>query len=352
MLSKQSRIVIVGGGMAGLTSAWFLQKDGYSRVTILEKSVDTTMEASGLNSGLIRHYHPLPYMRRDLLRGISLLRSYQENRRSDFYEEAPSLWLFRPDVYHQFEEESDSEEHWKTVPEDQVPSEFQPAGDFGRVWVSFERDGLLDSVDLGDQLKQEVRHSSVTVRTGVELASGHREDDEWRLELQDGDELAADRIVNATGVWANVVGERLGLEPQDFHPVSRHLFYLKKSIVPPDYSYFMDHHNRFFLRRTEEGTLVSYCDELPAEPGKPAEKEYPEDHLENVLTGSYPGQDLTGLDQYWSGQFAMTSDRKPIIEPDPDEPSVMWATGLNDFGMGYAFRIGERVAELVESYGT
>ncbi len=352
MLSKQSRIVIIGGGMAGLTTSWFLQRDGYSKVTILEKSSNTTMEASGLNSGLIRHYHPLPHMRRDLTRGISLLRSYQEERKTDFYEESPSLWLIRPDVYRDLEEESDLGVEWETVPGDQVPSVFQPNGNFERIWLTFKRDGLLDSVALGDQLKKEVEHSSVTVRTGVELVSGQREDDQWRLELQSGEEITADRIVNAAGVWANIVGERLGLDPQPFDPVSRHLFYLKNSIVPSDYSYFMDHHNRFFLRRTEEGTLVSYCDELPTEPGETDQKEYPEDHLDNVIGGSYSNLDLTEVEQHWSGQYAMTSDRKPIIDPDPDYSSVIWATGLNDFGMGYAFRIGERVAELVESYGT
>jgi len=348
MADKQRDIVIVGGGMAGLTSAWNLQKEGYSNITILEKSADTTMEASGLNSGLIRHYHPLPYMRRDLLRGISLLQSYQKNHRTDFFEESPSLWLFRPDVYNELNDESVQGVRWNTVSGDKVPEPFRPAGDFGRVWVRFERDGLLDSVELGDLLKRELEHSSVTIRAGVELKGGRRVDDCWELTLVNSDELPADRIVNATGVWANKVGQRMGLEPQEFEPVSRPLFYLDQPLVPGSHSYFMDHHNRFFLRRTDEGTLISYCDELPSEPGEPDNKSYPDDHLDNVIGGSYPNLDLGAVDQYWSGQFAMTSDRTPIVRPDPDEPSVIWAIGLNDFGMSYAFRIGERVAEEVD----
>jgi monoamine oxidase len=37
-MAKELKIAIVGGGVAGLTAAWFLKKAGYKNVTVFEKS--------------------------------------------------------------------------------------------------------------------------------------------------------------------------------------------------------------------------------------------------------------------------------------------------------------------------
>ncbi len=343
LLNNDEHVVIIGGGIAGLSSAWFLQYEGHTNVTLIEKGVDTTMEASGLNSGLIRHYHPNKHVRSELLRSIQLLSSFQDRYDTSFFERSPSIWLFRSDAFEELDQNAHDFQSYNKISPASVPSHFRPENNFGRIWVSFPQDGLLDSVKLGERLKRDLLDSGVDVRTSTQLLDGKKTDNAWELSLVDGRVLTADRIVNAAGVWANIVGNRLGLEPVSFEPVRRHLFLSDQVFVPESHSYFMDQNNRFFFRRTEDGTLISYCDELPVDPADPDETEYPIDHLDNVIGGSYPKLNLSDIDRYWSGKYAMTPDRKPIIKRDDQFDSVVWATGLNDFGMSYGLRCGEQV---------
>ena len=52
------KIIIIGGGIAGLSSAYFLRKSGH-RVTVIEKS-DLTQGASFVNAGYITPSHIIP----------------------------------------------------------------------------------------------------------------------------------------------------------------------------------------------------------------------------------------------------------------------------------------------------
>ncbi len=351
MVDTEQRIVIVGGGIAGLSSAWFLQKEGFSRVTLIERDVNTTMEASGLNSGLIRHYHPDPTIRSDLIRSVELLSTYQEIFGGSFFEQFPSLWRFHSGDFQEVNDSAHDLLGMNTLSPEQVPPSLKPDDSLGTKWATFENDGLLDSVRLGDRIHRDVEQSGVHIRTSSMLESGEKQDDTWVLTLGEGDELPADRIVNAAGAWANDVGIRLGLDPRNYTPVRRHLFYITNELLPDSYSYYMDYSNRIFFRHVEEGTLISYCDEEPVEPGKDASVDFPEDHLEQVMSEPYPDLDIEGIEQYWSGTYAMTPDRTPIIDTDSEEASVIWATGMNDYGMSYGFRIGERVVNQLQPGG-
>jgi len=51
-------IVVIGGGIIGLSSAYFLQKEGY-QVTVIDKS-DITSGASFVNAGYITPSHIIP----------------------------------------------------------------------------------------------------------------------------------------------------------------------------------------------------------------------------------------------------------------------------------------------------
>ncbi|MEQ9583447.1 MAG: FAD-binding oxidoreductase, partial [Arenibacter sp.] len=51
-------VLIIGGGIVGLCSAYFLQKEGH-KVTVLDKS-DITSGASFVNAGYITPSHIIP----------------------------------------------------------------------------------------------------------------------------------------------------------------------------------------------------------------------------------------------------------------------------------------------------
>ncbi len=340
-------IVVLGGGVAGLSTAHALQREGFHNVTLMEKNRNVGAEASGMNSGKIRHYHADETTRENLRRNVSLLEQFQKSYPESFFEQISSLWLFDPSVKSELSSYSDLSGEWKQLDPGKEPDVFHPEWDFGQFWVQFHRDGLLDSTSLVDALKQKLDRSDVTIQTGVALEEGRRESGRWKLHLSGATDRSADVLVNATGVWANHVADRLGVAGVDITPVQRHLFYVNRQILPETYGFFWDHVNEYYFRSVETGTVISYCEDSPVEPGEASDLEYPEDHLDNVIGGSYSNLDLAGVDQYWSGHFARTPDRTPVLRRDPGEESLIWATGFNDYGMSMSLRIGERVKEII-----
>ena len=51
-LEKNKSVVVIGGGIMGLGSAWYLTKKGY-KVTVLERQPEVAMVASSINGAMI-----------------------------------------------------------------------------------------------------------------------------------------------------------------------------------------------------------------------------------------------------------------------------------------------------------
>lgn len=344
---QEKTVAIIGGGVAGLSIAHALKQASVQHLYLLEKDEEIALEASGKSSAMARHYHPDPDMLHVLQTAIDQLYHFQEQQTEPFFEQTPSLWLFDPEVKALLKGQNHPE--WKECTTDNIPEQFHLEDQFPHNWISFPQDGLVDSVSLCDQLLQQLQTGPITLRKKTSLQSGSRNADGWTLQLDDGQTLKADLVVNAAGVWANEVAGKLGIESQKMHPVTRHLFYTHQQFVPPQYGYFWDYIHGFFFRRLEEGTLISCTDELPTDPGEPDHAEYPDDFLNNSITSIFPHLKSIDIDQYWGGQFMKTPDAHPIIGPDPEDPTFFWASGLNEFGITLSIWIGQRIKQIMTS---
>lgn len=347
MSKKQDRIVIIGGGAAGMIIGWMLNKEGYQNVSILEKSQEVALEASGLNSGKIRHYHPDPDLRAGFRNSVSMLNEFQNQRNESYFTRRPSIWLFKASEFNLPSGNQDEDLSWNQVQPDNVPDVFRQAWSFDEHWVTFQNDGILDSVEFAKSLHRELEASDVNMIMSTEVAKGERAENEWQITTASGDEHHADVVINAAGIWANHVARCFGLESKEIQPVERHLFQVRDSLLPKQYGYFYDDANGFYFRGTEEGTIISYRDDMPVEPGKPVQFDHPQGKLENVISGSYEHIHGFELEQYWAGKFAKTPDQKPVIQQDPEANHFIWATGLNDYGMSLLFQVGKQVLDLL-----
>ncbi|MDO9601868.1 MAG: FAD-dependent oxidoreductase, partial [Rhodocyclaceae bacterium] len=54
------RIIVLGAGLTGVTSAWFLAEDGHE-VTVIERQPGPALETSVANGGQISTSHAVPW---------------------------------------------------------------------------------------------------------------------------------------------------------------------------------------------------------------------------------------------------------------------------------------------------
>ena len=70
-------------------------------------------------------------------------------------------------------------------------------------------------------------------------------------------------------------------------------------------------------------------------------------HLQQALLDYYTHHfgNTIPVQSQWSGTMALTPDGLPLLAPLPDLPGSYWAAGFNGHGMGYGFHFGKMVAE-------
>ena len=78
-------------------------------------------------------------------------------------------------------------------------------------------------------------------------------------------------------------------------------------------------------------------------------------HLQNALEAYYqthfPTSPALSVANRWSGTMAFTPDGLPLFSEIESLPGSYWAAGFNGHGMGYGFRFGKMMAEVFASNG-
>jgi glycine/D-amino acid oxidase-like deaminating enzyme len=74
--------------------------------------------------------------------------------------------------------------------------------------------------------------------------------------------------------------------------------------------------------------------------------------IEEVLPSLFPELTTLKVARRWAGLMAFTSDRLPVVDAAPGLPGVWFAGGFNGHGMTYGPRIGQLLAEAVTTGST
>jgi len=136
-------IVIIGGGIVGLSSAYYLQKEGH-QVTVIDKS-DITSGASFVNAGYLTPSHVIPLASPGMVaQGIKMM----FNSASPFYMKPRLDWDFMKWSWY-FHKSSTKEKVEKAIPvikdiniiSRELFTEIKASGDLGT--FQLERKGLL-----------------------------------------------------------------------------------------------------------------------------------------------------------------------------------------------------------------
>lgn len=309
MALAQHRIVIVGAGLAGATTAWHLRQRGVADVLILERETVPGFHASGRNAAMLRET-----MEEAALQPLAA-RSATELRRGTLADFRPcgSLLMGLGD---------DDASQW--IPLARGRGRFCP------------QDGVVDVAAL---LTGFLR--GTPVRYGCELLAYGPDGDALRLQTSAGP-VRAEVLVNAAGAWAG------GLGDLPLTPTNRTLFVSAPDPrVDPGWPFLWDLRKGYYLRPESGGLLYSACDETPARPG-----DYTEDpavwvDLAEKLQRHQPALGEPRIAYRWVGQRTFAGDRLPVIGFDDREPRLFHVAALGGHGVTLSHAVGELAANLL-----
>ena len=368
-MKDKARVVVIGGGVVGVSTLYHLAKKGWSDVVLIERKELTsgsTWHAAGLlplfnmsySVGQIHKYSVKLYRQlgeelgEDIgLRQVSNIRLAMTPDRMDEYRQYAGV-AETIGVNVEFLTPEQVKEHWPLCNTD---------GIIGA--IRHPDDGYIQPADLTQALARQARAGGAEIARNTTVTGIAQTADGWVVETDKGD-IACEHVVSATGNFARRTGAMVGLDVPvipvehqfivtEAHPEiqARHAKGLPEMGVlrESDGSWYMrEEAGGLLLGPYEVGAPVCYVDG----PDDNSEYElFQEDldrltpHIEAAIN-RVPIFGEAGIKEVYNGAIPYTPDGSPIIGPAWGLKNF-WLNEGHSFGITAAGGAGWQLAEWI-----
>jgi len=369
-MKTSARVVVIGGGVVGVSTLYHLAKLGWSDVVLLERKELTsgsTWHAAGLlplfnlsySVGKLHQYSVDLYPRLEKETGLNVGFSRVSNIRLATTPDRWDEYLYYVGVAETIGVAVDvlSPEEvkaiWPLVETDGIIGAIQ-----------HKADGYIQPADLTQALAKGARSHGATIeRNTTVTAISQKPNGEWVL-LTDRGEITCEHVVCATGNFARATGRMVGLDVPvipvehqyivtDQHPA----IMARRAAGLPEMGVLRDSDASWYMREEAGGLLLG-----PYEVGAPAcyldgpaaTSEYelfPDalDRLEPHILSAIarvPAFGEVGVKRVYNGAIAYTPDGSPIVGPAWGLRN-MWLNEGHSFGITAAGGAGWQLAQWI-----
>lgn len=350
-------VVVVGGGIVGMASAYYLADRGVD-VTVLEQNALGTGATDRAAGGI----------RAQFTTAVSIALSRESIGVWETFEErfGVDIEYRRPGYCYLAREPETAELFHEAIPfqnDRGVPSEFLSPEEAAEhvpglrvdryVGAAYcPTDGFADP-HLGLQgFATEASAAGVRVETGVEVTDVVTDDGTVVGVDTSAGRYEAEFVVLAAGAWSPRLADTVGVDLR-VSPRRRQVVVVQPETAVPDSNPFTtDLDDNSYFRPERDGNALVGGHFSAADPEQDPDRyrtdtdlEWTVDALEHVATvADYFGPE-SRIIRGWAGLYAITPDHHPIIEETL--PGLVIATGFSGHGFMQSPAAGQVVAELV-----
>jgi D-arginine dehydrogenase len=346
------RVAIIGAGIAGAATAYFLARRGVRNIIILERENTAGAISTGRNAAILRSPIPDP-----LLRGLA-------RASARFYQQPPEGFSSRPLLNPVGLYLVAQSEHAQSLLSWAVNGSFEggtkvvdPAELYGRIpiltpgiaaAVLQPDEGVMDVHAILQCFLREARREGVELRlncdaTGLRIAG----DQVTGVETSEGF-LESGHVVLAGGGWAATLAAEAGY-PFPLVPYRRHLLVTNPlAQVDPGWPVVWSQGDEFYFRPESGGLLMCACDTVAVSPEE-GQKTDPAE-LERIASKAarwLPSLGDAGVARAWAGMRTFAPDHRFVIGSDPRARGLHWVAGLGGHGITCAPAAGQLAAEWI-----
>lgn len=368
-MKAQARVVVIGGGVVGVSTLYHLARKGWSDVVLVERK-ELTSGSTWHAAGLLPLFNMSYSVGQIHKYSVQLYRALEEETGQHVgFKQVSNIRLAR------------TKDRWdeymfyagvaKTIG---VKVNMLTPAMVQEIWPLCETDGLIGAIqhpddgyiqpaDLTQAFAQGARARGAEIYRHTTVTGIERRNGQWIVKTDKG-EIACEHVVSATGNFARKTGAMVGLEipviPVEHqyivtepHPavLERHKKGLPEMGVlrESDSSWYLREENGgFLLGPYEKGAPCCYVDS----PDEQSEFELFQEDLERL--GPYietaiarvPAFGEVGVKKVYNGAIAYTPDGSPIIGPAWELPNF-WLNEGHSFGVTAAGGAGWQLAEWI-----
>lgn len=379
MKLDKAGVVVVGGGIVGVTTAYFLATKGHDVALVEQREIG--FGASGRNLGFLHMQNRHGDYAIELTRaGRALYDDFADLLGPTFeYRSNGAMTFFYTDdqrqVYKEFVEARNADGFRAELLDEQAAHEAAPILPPDVIGATFSpEDGQIRTPKFVRALAQECRRLGVRIHENTPVLGLKKNGSAVTgVRTLNGD-IDADKVVYSTGVWSNILeseGVHVPIKPHRLGavllaPVPERLDkILNGPLAAKQYAHIRNlpsYRDEYFtspsedpehgvehmecIAKTEDGNLFIGC---PMDYPDQLDDRMPAGGLKlaiDSLLRTFPNYRTLGIEKAWTGLVPATADSLPILDEVEELPGLILATG-HVYGNLAGPITGKLVAELI-----
>ena len=364
-LPDRASVVVVGGGVIGVSVAYHLAKLGIRDVVLLERTqltAGTTWHAAGLITSAGMPTETFLWMSRYTTELLGTIE--QESGQDTGFRTIGHLHLAcTPQRLETLTREA-THARYHGVPVEMVgPDEVARHWPVAKVddiiaaaWVPDE--GRVNPADFTQAYAKVARADGVTILEGVTVTGFSRANGRVTGVVTDQGSIECETVVNAAGMWGRQLGALAGVTVP--LQAAEHYYLLTDEVdwADPDFPIVEDPDRYGYYREEGGGILVGLfepkaapwsLDEIPADLGfavLPPDWDRMAGFLSDAMD-RFPALHDAGIRQFFCGPESFTPDNGPLLGEAPELRGYFTACGLNSLGILLSGGVGSLIAQWI-----
>ena len=346
-------IAIVGGGIAGASTAWALAEDGHE-VAVIERENSLTSHSTGRSAAQFLSSYSGPVNRALSAESQPFLEGDADGW-ADHRLMSPRtvLWVSPEDGQEQLDAIAAANQSigaaFEKLDRDST-RELCPVLDPSWIHAGVvEHGGFdIDVAELHQAYVRAARSAGATVKRHRGVRGIARRGTGWQLNT-DGPAIRAEIVVNAAGAWADQIAEMAGAAPLGLTPYRRTIFTFTSRHPSEHWPLVIGADESFYFKPEGAGQFLgSPADEHPDEPGdaKPRELDVAAG-IEAVNRATL--LDVRSIRSAWAGLRTFSLDRDPVVGFDRDIEGFFWCAGQGGTGIQTSPAVARLTASLISA---
>lgn len=347
-------VVIIGGGVIGMSIAYHLARMGEQNIVVLEREAMLGLGSTGKCAGGIRQQFSTEVNIRLAMESVRFFERFQEELDADpeFRQRGYLFLATTPQDAAAFQHNVALQRSLGLKVDILTPQQAKnlvPALNVEDVLLATycPTDGYADPHGVLQGFAKGARRLGVeicldTEATGIELSRGR-----VSAVLTNKGRIEAPCVVDAAGPWLANIGRMVGVELPVL-PYRRQIFVTNPfPAIPDPLPMVIDFAPSFYFRKEGPGILMGMTDD--AEPSS-FNTHVDWDFLEQVVEKAVhraPVLEQAGFMDGWGGLYEVTPDDNPILGPLPEVEGFFCAGGFSGHGFMLAPATGRAMAELI-----
>lgn len=354
MFSQCVDVVIIGGGIMGLSTAYHLVKRGITNIAIIEKELSFGGHTTRRCAGGFRHQFSDPDNIELSKLSQSLIDEYRNNNGAEIgYNSCGYSFLLTERELSQYKKIVDLQlSHGinVTLLKQEDIKEFFPMLNMtdiaGATYSS--NDGLLDVGDLINYYYREIKAAGAFLIGGAQVTAIKCERGRPEKVVTDRCEFATNIVVNAAGPWAGEIGEMTNTEIPIVSSLQQLLVLGNISWMPQKFPVAIIPSEGFGFHVEGDGImsgLTRPCTNAGFEE-KGVDRFWEIKHCKETIN-RIPSLKKSIITSRWYGYYEKTPDDNPIIGKVDDMENIFIVAGFSGHGVMHAPACGYIISSLI-----